>query len=61
MGFCAEYLSFSFNPIKTDNLFEPSKSSFVESETYENFILDQTLTYIDTKRHGEFKPTDFPR
>jgi len=60
---CAEYESFSFDPIQTDLLFDNYKSEFVESESIatENFALDYTHAHFDANRLVDFAPTILPR
>jgi len=47
-GFCADNVSWSFDPVQPDLLFEYCQSEFVESEiiTTKNFALDQTHMHI---------------
>ena len=49
---CIEYEFFSFDPIITNHLFEPSKSEFLESKTFMPMTadLDQTLKHAKIKR-----------
>jgi len=60
---CAEYESFSFDPIITNHLFEPSKSEFLESETFVPIItnLDQTLEHAKIKRLVDLRLINVPR
>ena len=63
MDIWVQYESFSFNPIRTNHLFEPSKSEFLESETFVPIItnLDQTLKHAKIKRLVDLGPIDVLR
>ena len=60
---CVEYVSFSFEPIQTDLIFENCKSELVESENIvtKSFALDQTHTHIGLNKLVDFAPTILPR
>ena len=60
---CAEYESFSFDPIRIDLLFENCKSKFVEpgSISTKNFALNQIHAHFGTQRLVDFAPTILSR
>ena len=60
---CAEYESFSFEPIQIDLLFGNCKSEFVKSESIANktFAVDQTYKRIGLNRLVPFAHTILPR
>ena len=60
---CAEYESFSFDPIQTALLFENCKSAFVDSEAIvsENFDLDHTLVLFNITTLVDSESTILPR
>ena len=57
-GLCADYESFSFDPIQNDFLFEYYESEFVESEIIatKNFALDHTHTHIGLNKLVNLAP-----
>jgi len=63
VNLCAEYESFSFDPIHPNFLCESHKSKFVESEAIvpEHFDLDQTPTHIELKELVDLELTNLPR
>ena len=63
MDLCAEYESFSFDPIQTDLLFESIKSELVESDNLgiKNFDLVQILMLLKITRLVDLGPNVLPR
>ena len=63
MGFCLEYESFSFDPNITSHLFEPSKSQFLEYETFVPMTIDfdKTLEHAKIKSLVDSGPFDLPK
>ena len=59
---CAEYESFSLEPIQPDFLFESHKSKFIESEAIvtEHFDLDQNPAHITLKGLVDLGLTNLP-
>ena len=60
---CAEYESFSLDPIQSDHFFENCKSKVVESKGFatKNFALNQIYAHCGAQRVVNFVPSISPR